>query len=335
MLLEDLGPIWGQSGVKGFFGEGYWFHHVWTFLRWITFELFGFTFKRVTFVAKTTTLHLKPGNIELDGVKPKRFFPDCVVVKPWAGVVLNAIGLSGPGAHALFQTGLWQKRKEPFFISFMPVAATMTERIEEFRQFVALLKSRYPEFEGMFGLQLNLTCPNIAAHSDDLVREANALLDIAAEIMAIIPTVVKLSVETAPEDAVAIAKHSACAAICCSNTIKYGRLPHRINWKALFGSDESPLAKYGGGGLSGAPLLPLVVEWVQTVRRLGLTKHINAGGGILCADDVDSLHRAGANSVSIGVAAMIRPWRLRSIIRRARKLFRRKRLVIQEGWLWD
>ena len=44
--VADFGPVWGASGVQGFFGEGYWFH------RWVP----GLSFDGCTFVAKTTTL---------------------------------------------------------------------------------------------------------------------------------------------------------------------------------------------------------------------------------------------------------------------------------------
>ena len=45
----DFGPIWGASGVEGFFGEGYWFHHLFKMLRLLSF-------KDMTFIATTTTI---------------------------------------------------------------------------------------------------------------------------------------------------------------------------------------------------------------------------------------------------------------------------------------
>ncbi|QQR79249.1 MAG: hypothetical protein IPJ68_03380 [Candidatus Moraniibacteriota bacterium] len=75
------------------------------------------------------------------------------------------------------------------------------------------------------------------------------------------------------------------------------------------------------GGLSGRPLLPLVEDWVRRARRAGFEDHINAGGGILHPKDVNRLRKAGADSVSIGSVATLRPWRLRAIIDRAYDLF--------------
>ena len=105
--------------------------------------------------------------------------------------------------------------------------------------------------------------------------------------------------------------------LCISNTIPWGTMPDRINWKKLFGSATSPLEKFGGGGLSGAPLLPLVFEWVTNARAAGLTCPLNAGGGILAPNDAEALFDAGADSVFIGSMAILRPWRVRATIRHA------------------
>jgi dihydroorotate dehydrogenase len=88
----------------------------------------------------------------------------------------------------------------------------------------------------------------------------------------------------------------------------------------------SPLEERGfsAGGLGGAPLLPLVADWVKRVRVAGFTKHINAGGGVLCANDVDTLADAGADSVFLGSIAMLRGWRVRSAIKRAHKRLGKK-----------
>ena len=111
MRLREInfGPVLDGSGVEGFFGEGYWFHK---FLRPL-----GLNFNGCAFVAKTATLKPRKGNMPLkdDGITPKELKPKCVKVKLFKGVALNAVGLSGPGAIALFEDGRWQKRTRPFF----------------------------------------------------------------------------------------------------------------------------------------------------------------------------------------------------------------------------
>jgi len=87
--------VWNASGGVGFFGEGYWFH---TYLK-----SFGLDFSDVTFVAKNTTLEARAGNLPLrDDLTPRELMPKCIYVKPWQGIALNAIGLSGPGGRSAF-----------------------------------------------------------------------------------------------------------------------------------------------------------------------------------------------------------------------------------------
>src|SRR5208282_391343 len=95
----DFGNVFNASGARGFHGEGYWFHRLW--------RPFGLDYAGSTFVAKTTTLMPRMGNMPIDeSGKPVGMLPDCIVVKPAAGVVLNAVGLSGPGILALTEAWL-------------------------------------------------------------------------------------------------------------------------------------------------------------------------------------------------------------------------------------
>jgi dihydroorotate dehydrogenase len=307
----DFGHVLDASGVRGFFGEGYPYH------RWL--GPLGPDFAGATFVAKTTTLFATRGNMPLrDDLSPRERKPRCVVVKPWKGAALNAVGLSGPGAAALIADGRWQRRTEPFFLSFMSKEKTADARLEELRCFVALLVAYLPSFQAPLGLQLNFSCPNVGLRQDELAAEIRAALDVAADLG--VPLMPKLSVLAPIPVALDAARHPACDALCVSNTVPWGALSDRIDWKGLFGSHVSPLADLGGGGLSGRPLLPLVVEWVREAVAAGVRAPINAGGGILRADDVDELVAAGADSVFIGTMAMLRPWRVRRTIRRATHL---------------
>lgn len=304
----DYGPCLDASGVRGWFGEGYAYHK----LMWP----FGLRFTGSTFVAKTTTFAARTGNMPLEdgSFAPKSLKPNCIVVKPWKGVVLNSVGLSGPGFEALLDTGRWQQITKPFFLSFMSVAGTDFDRKVEMHKFVNLLKPRLTELHDGVGLQINFSCPNAGLNPDELIYEIKGSLDIAAELD--IPLIPKLNILVPPEAARRIAEHPACDAICVSNTIPYGKMADMIDWKGLFG-EKSPLEHLGGGGLSGAPLLPLTACWVKQARAKGLTKPINAGGGILSPRDVQTMASAGATSVFVGSIAMLRGWRLARTIRAA------------------
>lgn len=312
----NFGPIWGASGVQGFFGEGYAYHRL---LRWLLPILFSF--KGLTFVAKTTTYQARLGNMPLqesDGITPKKFKPGCIVVMFWLGVALNAVGLSGPGAAALFGKGLWQERMGTFFISFMSVATTPDKRFDEFRHFVNMLKAELPRFKGYPGLQINFSCPNVGLEIETLLSEVMTFLDLAMTLG--IPIVLKFNTALPIELAKKICQHPACDGLCMSNTIPWKDFPENLRLR-YFGTTTSPLEKLGGGGVSGAPLLPLVVDWVTQARAAGITTYINAGGGILHPRDVMALKAAGADSVFLGSAVFLRPWRVRAIIKTAHDLF--------------
>ncbi len=302
----EFGKVFAASGMQGFFGEGYWYHR---FLK-----PFGLNFEGITFVAKTTTLNPRAGNMLLDSAtfRPQELFPKCVIVKPFKGVTLNAVGLSGPGAKALFETNLWQARTKPFFLSFMAVADTPKKRREELNQFIRLFQRYLPALEAPVGLQLNFSCPNVELHPEELSKEVKDSLYAACCLG--IPLMPKFNALLSLELAIEISRNQLCDAICISNTIPWGQLPEQINWERLFGSKISPLAHLGGGGLSGKPLLNIVIDWTQRARKAGIAKPINAGGGILSLRDAQELLFAGASSISLGSIAMLRPWRVRKII---------------------
>lgn len=305
---QDFGNVFNSSGARGFFGEGYWYHRL--------MQPFGLNYEGSTFVAKTTTLHARAGNMPLDAKhRPAKLIPNCIVIKPWSGVVLNSVGLSGPGVKALLPE--WSKRQGRFFISFMSVEASMEDRLREVEAFCEIIKPLLDAKGDQIGLQVNFSCPNVGhdpkkyAQLDDEMGET---FDITEALG--IPTLAKVNVLFPMTTGLLAGIHTACDGIIVSNTIPWGQLPDKIDWRGLFGSDVSPIAKfgYGGGGLSGKPLLPLVCEWIQLARTRGFYKSIVGGGGILSQDDAEEVLDSGADAIEIGSVALLRPWRVRGII---------------------
>jgi dihydroorotate dehydrogenase len=325
-MITDFGPIWGAAGVQGFFGEGYRHHK---FLKPL-----GLDFTDITLVAKTSPLEKREGNMPMqkDGITAKEFMPTCIFpnfsrLKNMSvsirmfldGSMLNAVSLSSPGFKALFETGIYQAMTQPFQLSFMSVAKSVEERTDELEGFVELFAGYLPKFMAKVGLQINYSCPNIGINPDCFVNEVIPGLQIASRLG--IPLITKHNILAPVQALKEISDSPHCAAICISNTIPWGKLPNRINWEKIFRTDTSPLAKFGGGGLSGKHLLLLVAEFVDQMRQAGITKHINAGGGILSPENVDILHHVKASSIFIGSVATLRPWRVQKIIRRAHQLF--------------
>lgn len=294
--------VWCASGARNFDGKGWWFHDY--------LKPFGLNYEGSTFQAKTTTLEARAGNMPLreDGLTPIEHQPKCIIVKPFKGIALNAVGLSGPGAEQLFKMGTWQKRTEPFVLSFMSVGKTAQERQQELATFCVMLKLHLTEFKAPVALTVNFSCPNAGLKLMDLHTEVTKSLSIAGGIG--IPLIAKFNALLPPEAAYHLGEHPDLDAICMSNTIPWGSLPERIDWKRLFGSETSPLAHLGGGGLSGKPLKPIVLDWIRAARRNSYKKPIIACGGILCPDDAIEMLEAGANAVELGSMSFLRPWNI-------------------------
>lgn len=308
----EFGPVIGASGLNGWFGEGYPYHRLLKFVP-------GFTFKGTTLTAKTTTLLPRKGNMPLrkDGITPRELKPESIIVKFGAGTALNAVGLSGPGLKKLLELGRWQKIEQPFLLSFMSTGETREERLEELRQAVAMIAAELPNFRAKIGLQINFSCPNTGHAQDELVKDIHESLAIASTLG--IPLIPKISVLIPPEKAGEIVADPNCDAIAVSNTVPWSDLPEEVR-KVFFRTTRSPLERFGGGGISGKYLLPLVVQWMLQFRKFSHGKPVIAGGGILRPHDVEPLIAAGAAAVSPGSVVMLRPWNMKGIIRRANEL---------------
>lgn len=306
----DFGYVMNASGARNFFGQGYWFHH---WLRPI-----GLSFHGATFVAKTTPLDPRKGYMATkndDGITPKKLFPDCIVVDHLKQTVLNAVALTSPGLKVILTYGYWQRIQYPFFISFAALSDSVESRLNEYKAFRTLIKPHLPYFSAPIGLEINLVCPNKDHVSMPTAEEVGEALNILSALD--IPLMPKYNLLLPYDEAIAISEHSHFHALCLSNTIPFGCMPHQINWKGLFGTNVSPLKKYGGGGLSGSMVFPLVIEWIEQARKRGFYKPIVGCGGIMRWQDGWRMLDAGADAIQIGSVSILRPQRVQSIIRYA------------------
>jgi dihydroorotate dehydrogenase (NAD+) catalytic subunit len=297
----DYGNVFNASGARGFHGEGYWFHNFW--------KPFGLNFDGITFVSKTVTINPHRGNMT------NKFIPSCIKTDFTKGIVLNAVGLSNPGMCEVVVNCVCKPelQSKQFFVSFAPVS---NDKIAEVMQFVRFINTCELSYNIQIGVQLNVSCPNAGTNHYEMLNDTNKYIDAFHEVNA--PLLVKLNALTPVGIAREIALNERCDGLICSNTIPWGQLPDRINWKELFGTDVSPLQKFGGGGLSGKPLLPIVIDWIKDAREAGITKPIIGGGGILSKEDALEVLNAGANAIELGSVFILRPWRVQSIVRCAK-----------------
>ncbi len=245
---------------------------------------------------------------------------------------MNALGLSGPGAQALLERGIWQKWTDTFTLSFMSVAPTAEGRLKEYQCFVALLKDHLPYFYASgrkVALQNNVSCPNVKVKMGNIVEEVHNMADAGAILG--IPQIFKINILVSIDEAHAISRHKHVDAICLTNTLPYGSQPYgesnHIDWKDLLGMNESPLKQFGGGGLSGAPLFPLLLDWLRRAKGY-VHKPLIVVGGIMSKRDVQLIQEVKQEegvrieAIALGSIVMLRPWNIVEVVREARRIIR-------------
>ena len=320
MFFRDIefGNVFNAPGSRGFFDEKY-LHH-------FALAMLGHDWSGSTFVAKTTTYYPKEDNLPMkkDGITPKEIIPRCIYVNPqmfWNGHVLNAVGLSGPGAVELFihpSAKFWYEYTQPFILSFMSISKNLAGRLEELSLYIKLVnKILYlkgsPKIKNPIALHLNFACPNVGlSRREELVKEVWQSLDIASTLN--IPLIPNFNALVPPETIADIANHTACDGFWLSNTIPWGT--PEIDWEGITGHKTSPLIDRGftSGGLSGPACLPFVIKQITAARKLGVTKPIIAGNGVQNTISAQKLLDANVDGIALGVINLLRPFMMQEVI---------------------
>lgn len=315
----DFGHVWDASGSRGFFGEGYWYQKV--------YGAFGIKPKRTgTFISKTGTIAPNAGNMPLkeDGITPRQLKPACIKVYWGSLASLNAVGLSNPGIPFLLERGLWQERDAPFMISFMPIQNRQAERYMEMHEFVGLVSRHLStdSWKSDFGIQLNLRCPNKQVSEANLVDEAIEMLSIVSALNR--PVVLKFDSTLDVESALRLSHEKYCDAISISNAVRWNDIPLEVR-EAQFGSTESPLEQLGGGAVSGTPILPLTIDWLERAKKTRFGCPLAVGGGIMTPNDAEQVIRLHpqVQAIELGTVRIHRPWRYDAIYDHAYNVFTR------------
>lgn len=324
--------VLGQSGIQGFFGEGdeYPHHKIYKLL----FGWIGFSFKGMTFVAKTTSLaariYPQASQTKLkEGYKLAEWFPRSIWVSIrsiFSGYVLNAMGIPSPGGAYLLKLNKWQKRREPFQISFMPMESSIEHKIVEVKEFCSLLLFYLSPEKYTYGVQMNVSCPNTGHAQTEALGEWVALARTFRTLMPHTPLIFKLDLTIDPH--IVKKLQTECDAICMGNTLAFGKLPEKVSWKKLF-PKGSPLGKVFGekfqGGLSGKPLFLVLLDWLERMEQIDPTVTIIAGGGITTRQEIKQLAQFQCvKAIALGSVAITRPWRLQSLIRYGNTIFSQK-----------
>ncbi|MGE5578621.1 MAG: dihydroorotate dehydrogenase [Bacillota bacterium] len=228
---------------------------------------------------KGTTLHPRAGN------KPPR------VCETPAGM-LNSIGLENPGAEVV------AREKIPWLKQFgVPILVNISgDSYDEF----AALAATFEGLDGVAALEVNVSCPNVAAGGMAFGMDPRSCYRAARAVRSKWsgPLIVKLS-PNAP-DIVSIARaavEGGATALSLINTL----VGVVIDLKT-----RRPVLGNVTGGLCGPAIKPVAVRCIYQVSQ-AVQVPIIGMGGVTSAQDVVELMLAGANAVAMGSGLLVDP----------------------------
>jgi len=229
-------------------------------------------------IPKTVTRHPRAGN------------PPPRTVETPSGM-LNAIGLDNDGIEHFLHHHLPYLRGLP-----TPILANIAGKNED--EFVDMAE-QLGRASGLAGLELNLSCPNVAG-GVDFATDPEVTRRVVARVRRVcsLPLLAKLTPNVT--DVVAVARAAAEAgadAVTLVNTF----LGMAIDWRR-----RRPVLGNITGGLSGPAIKPLALRMVwQVVQQVGVP--VVGVGGIATIDDVMEFLVAGASAVQLGTVNFYDP----------------------------
>ena len=229
-------------------------------------------------VTKGTTLRPREGNA-----------PNRIAETPSG--MLNAIGLQNPGVDhvARVYAPVWASWNLPVIVN---VAGDMIE------EYVAVAR-RLEGVAGIAGVELNISCPNVA-NGLQFGVEADLAAELTSAVRAVtrLPLIVKLTPNVTDIVAIARAVEAAGAdALSAINTYVGMAIDVRR---------RRPVLSRVSGGLSGPAIKPLALHAVWQLAQAVRIPVIGVGGITTPGDALEFL-LAGAAAVQLGTVNYIRP----------------------------
>jgi dihydroorotate dehydrogenase (NAD+) catalytic subunit len=207
--------------------------------------------------------------------------------------MLNAIGLDNDGLEHFLAHHLPYLRALP-----TAVLGNIAGKTED--EFVAMAARVHEAGAGLAGLELNLSCPNVAGGLDFATNPevTRRIVRRCRDACPDLPLVAKLTPNvTNIVDVAKAAADGGADAVSCVNTF----LGMAVDWRR-----RRPVLGNGVGGLSGPAIKPLALRCVWQVARSGAVPVV-AVGGIATLDDVMEFLVAGATAVQVGTANFYDP----------------------------
>ena len=213
--------------------------------------------------------------------------------------MLNAIGLQNPGIRGFIKKypRVWEQWTVPAIVNIS------AESIEDY----AMMARALDEQPGIAAIEVNISCPNIAAGGYCFGWDADMSADVTRAVRAVttLPVIVKLSPGAVDIASVARAvEESGADAVSLINTLV---------GMAIDVKRRRPILANMTGGLSGPAIKPVAVRMVYQVAGAVRIPVIGMGG-IMGLDDALEFIFAGASAVQVGTAIFAQPRMLTRLI---------------------
>jgi len=234
------------------------------------------------------------GGLVTKGISPRpRFGNPTPRICETASGMLNSIGLENVGVEGFASDKLPYLRTcgTRVLVNFFGV--TFDEYID--------CGERLARLDGVDGLEMNVSCPNIKAGGIEFGTDPRVLADLVKACRAVIkkPLWVKLTPNTG--DIVALAK------ACADQGADALSIINTITGMAIDVRTRRPKIATVFGGLSGPAIKPIALRMVHQVKRAGIPLPISGIGGIQDVTDVVEFLLAGATTVQVGTQSFVDP----------------------------
>jgi len=217
--------------------------------------------------------------------------------------MLNSIGLQGPGIDAFVQEDLAWLRS----VGARVLVSIAGSTAEEYADVAAIL-CRAPAFDAIVGVEVNISCPNVANRGLVFSCDPRSAAEVIALVRETLPPHIPVFAKLSPDvtDIAAIA--GACVTAGADGLTMINTLLAMVIDTNLLRPQVAGVT----GGLSGPAILPVAVRAIWQVRAAMVDGSIPmvpiiGVGGVRTGDDAVQLVAAGASAIQVGTATFNDP----------------------------
>jgi dihydroorotate dehydrogenase (NAD+) catalytic subunit len=234
------------------------------------------------------------GGVVTKGISPKpRFGNRTPRICETAAGMLNSIGLENVGVQGFETEKLPYLRQCGARVLVNFFGTTFDEYVD--------CGERLARLDGVDGLEMNVSCPNIKAGGIEFGTDPRVLGELVRACRAVVkkPLWIKLTPNT--NDIVALAR------ACADNGADALSVINTISGMAIDARTRRPKIATTFGGLSGPAIKPIALRMVYQVRKAGVPLPISGIGGIQNGQDAIEFFLAGASTVQVGTQSFVDP----------------------------